>query len=59
MIITKSSYSLTVCTSKKYKRIAGGDSYSKTHIQSTKITLIRISLSTLALGFVITVHITT
>lgn len=59
MIITKSSYSLTVCTSKKYKRLAGKDCFLKTHIQSTKITLIRMSFPTLPSGFVITVHITT
>lgn len=59
MIITQSSYSLTVCTSKKYKRIAGKDCYSKTHIQSTKITLIPMNAPTLALACVITVHITT
>lgn len=42
-----------------YKRIEGKDSYLKTHIQSTKITLIRVNFPTLALDFVITVHITT
>lgn len=60
MIITQSSYSLTVCTSKKYKGIAGQDCYLKTHIQSTKFTLIRMNAPMLALACVtITVHITT
>lgn len=60
MITTQSSYSLTVCTSKKYKGIAGQDCYLKTHIQSTKFTLIRMNAPTLALACVIiTVHITT
>lgn len=60
MITTQSSYSLTVCTSKKYKGIAGQDCYLKTHIQSTKFTLSRMNTPTLALACVIiTVHITT
>jgi len=59
MIITKGSYSLTVCTSKKYrkkncrKRLLFENSHS-----INKITLIRINFPTLALDFVITVRIT-
>lgn len=59
MIITQSSDSLTVCTSTKYKRISGKDCYLKTHIQSTKITLIPKNAPTLALACVITVQSTT
>lgn len=36
MIITKGSYSFIVCTSKKYKKTAGKDSYLKLTFNSTK-----------------------
>lgn len=61
MIITKGSYSLIVCTSKKYKKkkTCRKRLLLETHIQFNKITLIRINFPTLTLDFVITVHITT
>ena len=60
MIITKGSYSLIVCTSKKYKKkTCRKRLLLETHIQFNKITLIRINFPTLTLEFVITVHITT
>lgn len=40
MIITKSSYPLTVCTSKKYKKNRRERLLLKTHIQLAKISLI-------------------
>lgn len=64
MIMTKGSDSFTVCTSKKYKKkkknkTAGKRVLSENSHSINKITLIRINFPTLALDFVITVHITT